>query len=208
MSTQTLPKPSFLKASREERGTCKTTLWKQRHTEGQMNKHRTTLPRAGPVNQITNSSYIFCNSAEFEFVSSRQRRGAISHVLKTPSCVALTTENRVRSGRKASVVFCNSPWFGSRICTPAGRAHCWRTSSSGRSAPLGSFAPGTQLQIHLEGLERKKKGEQIKRWQTSFENQDCRPAGWNSCTASDRLIKLRRDASCKTSESIEMLVWC
>lgn len=48
----------------------------------------------------------------------------------------------------------DSPLFESHTCTPADHAHCWHTSSSGRSEPLGLFSPGTQLQNHLWGWDR------------------------------------------------------
>lgn len=48
----------------------------------------------------------------------------------------------------------NSPLFEFHICTPAGHAHYWHTSSSGHNAPLGLFARGKQLQNHLQDWER------------------------------------------------------
>lgn len=48
----------------------------------------------------------------------------------------------------------NSPLFESRVCTPAGHAHYWHTSSSGHNATLGLFARGKQSQNHLQDWER------------------------------------------------------
>lgn len=57
----------------------------------------------------------------------------------------------------------HSPLFESRICRPADHPHCWRTSSSGRSAPLDWSAPGTRLQSHLEDWEREQMGPSVLR---------------------------------------------
>lgn len=56
---------------------------------------------AAPLQTKSATVLTFCaNSAELEFDSSMQRRSAKTLVCKTPSCVALTTENREHSGRK------------------------------------------------------------------------------------------------------------
>lgn len=169
MSTRTLPKAhSWRRLERREERVRQYYENKSTRRARWTNTGRPCWGRT-TADQISNCSYILCKLGwtGVWFINAKEKckNTGLQDALMCGFNHGKQQALRQESEEERRFVFCNSPLFGSRICTPASRAHCWRTSSSGRSAPPGSFAPGTQLQIHLEGLDKNKTDK--KKWQTS-----------------------------------------
>lgn len=140
------PFKSFHDASHEESRTCKAILWKQKQSTPRTRWINTEQPSKQPCCRLCvsirqDNLHLWIVSGNFQ--AQLWKRRFFPHVVLIP-CRRITWVQQWEQAREEIYNLSDSPWFESRICTPADHVHCWHTSSSGRNAPLDLFALGTQ----------------------------------------------------------------